>query len=529
MAAVTVRHVLRLALPPESKVVAGAPGLGHQVTWVAMMRTKLPAFVDLRGGELALLSVEAAQALDPRLTLANLVKRLAQAPVAAIAFLGDVAEDAVAAAESLRLPLIHLPAGSDVREVEREVARLVSDYEAQLERRGAQLYNVLTQLLLADTESGMQALLDVLVARTGQCVACYSASGDVRLLLGQGAGRVALQSLRPQEAGDSSLLSQHIWVESVGAPDMPYGYMAIAGTTLDEWDRLAVVQGAAALALMYAREQAVQAAEERLRGDFLSMVLVGPPADPAALLQRGEELGYDLALSHVALLFALENPTSGLLSRLLSSIQSELNRRTIAAPLLRREAGILCMLPVRAESGAPRPREMAESLRERLGNDYDGLVVALGTPAASLVDWARAAREAEQALMLGMQLFGAQRVLAFGDLGVYRLLVLLRDEPELWTFYRETLSKLVTYDRKQYGDRKQDGELLKTLDEYFNHLGNLRATSDALHVHRNTLLYRLERIKQISGINLDNAEEYFSMWLALRAHRVLSAIEVDES
>ncbi len=512
---VTVRDILRLALPPETSVAAGSAGLAHQVTWAVMMRTKLPAFVDLRGGEIALLSIEAVHALDSRLTLANLIRRLSQAPVAAIAVLGPLAEEDIAAAESIRLPLLHLPDVSDLREVEREVARLISDYEAQLERRGAQLYNLLTQRSLS--ERGMVDLLQTLTDRTGQCVACYASNGEILAQLGQGSGKVALQSLRPKSEGDSSLLNQQIWVEAIGSTEFPSGYLALAGSKLDEWDRLAVKQGAATLALVFAREQAVQAAEDRLRGDFLSTVLAGPPPAPATLMQRGEELGYDLSRPYVAVLLAMEDASAGMLSRLMSSLQSELNRRNIAAPLVRRESAVLCMIPFPDNDG--RPRETVEALRERLSIDYEGLVLAMGSPAPSLLEWTNTLKEAEQALHLGRQLFGAQRVLAFGDLGVYRLLVLLRDSPEMWTFYRETLSKLVAY------DRKQGGELLKTLEEYFNHLGNLRATSDALHVHRNTLLYRLERIQQISGMNLEDAEEHFAMWLALRAHRVLSNME----
>lgn len=512
---VTVRDILRLALPVGTTVVAGASGVPHQVTWAVMMRTKLPAFVDLRGGEIALLSVEAIHALDSRLTLANLIRRLAQAPVAAIAVVGPIVEEDIESAEAMRLPLLHVPDGSNLREVEREVARLISDYEAQLERRGAQLYNILTQRSL--NEGGIVDMLDVLVERTGHCVACYAANGELISQLGQGTGKVALQSLRPNSYGDSSLLSQDIWVEPIGSPDIPSGYLAIAASKLDEWDRLAAVQGASALALVFAREQAVQAVEDRLRGDFLSTILAGPPADPSTLIQRGEELGYDLSCPYVALLLYQDNPGGAMQNRLLSSVQSELNRRNIAAPIVRREAGILCMLPLQNDS--IRPRELAEALRERLIMDYESVVVAIGTPAPSVMEWTNTLKEAEQAMTLGKQLFGSQRVLAFGDLGVYRLLVLLRNAPEMWTFYRETLSKLVAY------DRKQGGELLKTLEEYFNNLGNLRATSEALHVHRNTLLYRLERIKQISGMNLEDAEEYFALWLALRAHRVLSTFE----
>lgn len=516
MPSVTVRDVLRLALPPGTTIAAGSTGQGRQVTWVATLRATLPAFAELRGGELALLSVEAARALDPRLTLAVLVRRLAQAPVpvAGVVALGPIVADDVAAAEEARLPLIQLPERTDLREVEREVTRLVSDYEAQFERRGAQLYDLLTQRSLAG--QGVPGLLEALAERTAQSVACYAPNGELRAQRGKGSARIALQALRPSGRGDVSLLNQQIWVEPIGPSDYPTGFLALAGAALDDWDREAALRGAAALALELAKEQAVHAAEERLRGDFVSNVLSGPPGDMAAAVQRGQELGYNLTLPHMAVLLNLEEAGPAALARLSGAVQSELTRRGVAAPLSRRESSVLCMLPVAASA---RPRELIEQLRERLLADHPGLLIAIGTQVAGLTDWRRTLEEAEQALILGRQLFGTGRVLAFSDLGVYRLLVRLRETPELWTFYRETLAKLADYDTRQRAD------LIKTLEAYFNHLGNLRATSEALHVHRNTLLYRLERIKEISGMDLDNAEEHFALWLALRAHRVLSTLD----
>ncbi len=549
MPSITVRDILRLALPPGTSVEAGASGLSHQTTWVAALRPTPPAFADLRGGELAVLSVEALHQLDESLTLAALVRRLAQAPVAAVAVVGETDEDDRAAAEHAHLPLLRLPDGSDLREAEREVQRLISDYDAQLERRGAQLYNLLTQRSLGGT--GIPGLLDALAERTGQGVACYAHNGELRTLRARGSARIALQSLRPTaqsvsvDGEPTQLLSQQIWVEPVGtgageqrrrggSPAAIAGYVAIAGTALDAWDRLAAAQAASALALEMAREQAVAATEERLRGDFLSAILAGPPADSAAVIQRGQELGYNLAQPHVALLCALDGADAATFGRLANAIQSEINRRNIAAPLLRRDGAVLCLVPLgadadadtpRARASAMRPRELAEALRQRLQPDYRDVSLALGTPAANLAEWPRSLEEAEQALVLGRQLFGPDRVLAFGDLGVYRLLVRLREAPELWTFYRETLSKIAAYDAKQGGDKKQGGEFLKTLEAYFNNLGNLARTADALHVHRNTLLYRLGRIGEISGLDLDDPEEHFALWLALKAHRVLRTLE----
>ncbi|NCC31161.1 MAG: PucR family transcriptional regulator, partial [Chloroflexia bacterium] len=143
MPSVTVRDVLRLALPLGTTISAGSAGLGRQVTWVATLRSTLPAFAELRGGELALLAVDAIRTLDTRLSLAVLVRRLGQAPipVAGVVALGTITNDDITAAEEARLPLLQLPEGADLREVEREITRLVSDYEAQFERRGAQLYD----------------------------------------------------------------------------------------------------------------------------------------------------------------------------------------------------------------------------------------------------------------------------------------------------------------------------------------------------------------------------------------------------
>ncbi|NJO85200.1 MAG: PucR family transcriptional regulator, partial [Blastochloris sp.] len=71
--------------------------------------------------------------------------------------------------------------------------------------------------------------------------------------------------------------------------------------------------------------------------------------------------------------------------------------------------------------------------------------------------------------------------------------------------------------------------LLKTLDAFFAGLGNLARTAEILHVHRNTLLYRLERIKKISGLDLDNAEDRLALWIALKAHRVLQNLDEGET
>lgn len=515
MPPITVRDVLRLALPPDTTVAAGSTGLMHQVSWVAMQRATAPAFANLRGGEIALVSIAAVQALDERLALADLVERLSHVPIAAISVIGDVGDDARQAADAAHTPLLHLPADANLREIEREIQRLIGDYEAQLERRAAQLGGALTQRAL--TGAGIQGILDLLAERTGHVVGYYSLAGEARLLRGRGSARVALQTLRPTTGGAMSHLGQHVWVEPIGAGSERMGFLALAGTAIDDWDKSAAQQGASALALELAKEQAVLAAEERLRGDFVQAVLMGPPGDNEALLRRGQELGYDLRQPHAALLCTTRTPNGTLAARLPNLLNSSLAALGIAAPTMRRDDGVLCYLPVPARG--PRARELAERLLARMSSETPSIVLALGKETDSVLTWPRSLREAEQALFLGQQLLDTSQVLDFGDLGVYRLLVLLRESTELWEFYRATLTALVDY------DRKQRNELLKTLEAFFTCLGNLARTAEVLHVHRNTLLYRLQRIKEISGLNLDDAEDRLALWLALKAHRVLQRLD----
>jgi purine catabolism regulator len=526
MPPITVHDVIRLALPPGTAAVAGSAGLLHQVSWVATPRATLPAFVNLRGGELALLSVAAIQSLDDRLTLASLVERLAPVPISAIAVQGEISDAARAAADEARMPLLGLPDGADLREVEREIQRLIGDYEAQIERRMAQLGNLLTQRSLAG--AGLQGLLDTLAERTAQGLACYSVAGELRAMKARGSTRVALQTLRPATPGAITHLGQSVWIQPLVAAGERLGFLALAGEKLDDWDRQAAQQGAAALALELANEQAVIAAEDRLRGDFVQMVLAGPPADGEALLRRGQELGYDLRKPHVALLCSVGKPDEPSAARAAAALSSALGALGINAPTMRRADGILCYLPLSDPS--QRPRDLAEQLHDRLAADLPAgaaqsmaaLTLAIGTEAASVAAWPRSLREAEQALVLGRQLLDTNRVLDFGDLGVFRLLVLLRESPELWEFYRATLASLADY------DHRQGAELLKTLEAFFTNLGNLARTAEALHVHRNTLLYRLDRIGEISGLNLDDSEDRLALWIALKANRVLRTLETDE-
>jgi purine catabolism regulator len=138
----------------------------------------------------------------------------------------------------------------------------------------------------------------------------------------------------------------------------------------------------------------------------------------------------------------------------------------------------------------------------------------IGLPAGEISLWRDSFRQAGQALEMARRL-GSREPQYYPDLSVYRLLLQLEHHPDLHTFRSEILGSLLSYEG--------GGDLLKTLEAYFEHNGNLSQAAEALYIHRNTLTYRMERIAEISGLDLDHNETRLAVQLALRIHRMLES------
>ena len=102
--------------------------------------------------------------------------------------------------------------------------------------------------------------------------------------------------------------------------------------------------------------------------------------------------------------------------------------------------------------------------------------------------------------------------------GAYRLLfrVFASHPDEVRSFYEDTVAPLVRYD-EAYGS-----ELVATLETFLEHNGATGAAASALYVHRHTIAYRLERVKELSGLDPALSEDRERLGLGLKAYRILS-------
>jgi len=124
----------------------------------------------------------------------------------------------------------------------------------------------------------------------------------------------------------------------------------------------------------------------------------------------------------------------------------------------------------------------------------------------------------EAALVLDVvRLGGAPGAGDVGD-GTYRLLfrVLASHPEEVRSFYEDTIAPLARYD-EQYGS-----DLVATLAAWFEHDCSTVATAAAIFVHRHTVAYRLDRVKELSGLDPLRSEDRERLGLGLKAGRVIA-------
>ncbi len=112
---------------------------------------------------------------------------------------------------------------------------------------------------------------------------------------------------------------------------------------------------------------------------------------------------------------------------------------------------------------------------------------------------------------------GEPSVLAFEETGAYRLLLpaMSEDPSELQRFYAETVEPLVAYD-EQYAT-----DLVLTVEAFLEADGNVAATAGRLFTHRHTVRYRLERVRELSGLDVGSTDGREKLSLGLKAMRVL--------
>lgn len=294
------------------------------------------------------------------------------------------------------------------------------------------------------------------------------------------------------------------------------GYVSLIARQpqFDAQDRMVVTQGALVCAIEMAKVKAVSVAEKKLRGDLIQALLTQSIAEADAL-GWAERAGLRKTGPYVMIVMQWVGDEIPSLRRLETILSGQLKRQRGRVLSSSRENEIVALFAVNPERGTAEAEQWASGILQLAKSEFPRahLAIGIGRPAARLLDVRASYREAAQAMNLEHRLRHSKPQV-YANLGVYRLLLPLAETGELRAFAEQVLGKLL----RQEGSDK--GHLLETLRVYFQYRGNVMQTARALYIHRNTLLYRLDRIRELGGFDMDDAETRLQLQLALRAHEL---------
>ncbi|MEA2318848.1 MAG: hypothetical protein QOD44_3037 [Solirubrobacteraceae bacterium] len=373
--------------------------------------------------------------------------------------------------------------------------------------------------------TALEAITDAVESGAGlpEIIRAAGRALDASLVLADRGGTVLAVAAR-SPADERSLLAGGDGVEALElrVADEPVGMLRMRARSDPGAALLRIVT--TLIASEVERVRAPERASEQALASFVRALLARELLDRADVLARSGELGIDLAEGASVVVARAHShipAEDGWRARVLAV--ADRGSRAVCpravAGLTERDdrpgAEVIVLLPGADDAQAART---ADALSSELISSLPGHTFAIGRSrfAADPSDLHRAASEA--LLAANVAEGDADRpVLAFEETGAYRLLLsaMSEDPGELQRFYAETVEPLVAYD-DQY-----ETDLLQTVEAFLDADGNVAGTAQRLYTHRHTIRYRLERVRELTGLDVGSTDGREKLSLGLKAMRVL--------
>lgn len=536
---------------PRVRVVAGRQGLERVITAVNVM--EVPDIVNwVRPGELLFTVLYAIR--DDSEAQKNLVPELHRRGLAGLAikprrYVDRIPESMVEAAERLQFPLLEFPHDASHTDLIMPVMTRILAKQNLVLSRSQQAHRALMKVVLEG--GGLERVAATLAELLQNPVLIHDAAG--RTLAAAGLDKnapdpAALAAARPGSsdflvsAGETIHRRERIElagkattrvISPIVAGGRNYGHILVweGRRRLGEIDLITLDSATMVIALELINQRALLEVERRYRGEFLQVLLAREAQSEASVFERARMAGWDLAQPYFALAVEVDEqpPPTAAGRRVLGDDRQRARQKDrlfdlvdgIVPGSIAGKAGelLVVLVPALAAARGHDPRREAQAVAETLKTKVERqmpdlrLSIGIGSCLPGLGGIRKSVQEAKQALPIGRRVRGTGHITAYGDLGVFRLVSAIPPGEELDHLLSRVLP-LIRYDAKHRTD------LMKTLELYFECHGNVKRVSERLYTHYNTVLYRLERIRQITGVDFEDSEARLSLHLALQAAKL---------
>ena len=179
------------------------------------------------------------------------------------------------------------------------------------------------------------------------------------------------------------------------------------------------------------------------------------------------------------------------------------------------EKSVIVVKDVNGNDSLENLTKIAESMADVLGG-MNSVRIAFGTVVSELKEVSKSYKEARMALDVGKIFFEDQNIVAYSTLGIGRLI------------YQLPIPLCKMFIKEIFGDRSTedfDEETLTTINKFFENSLNVSETSRQLYIHRNTLVYRLDKLQKSTGLDLRVFEDAITFKIALMVVKYMKYME----
>lgn len=329
----------------------------------------------------------------------------------------------------------------------------------------------------------------------------------------------------------------HCRILPIAAHNFIYGYLIVWESVRDlgELDYVALEQVAVVAALERIRAKEVEQTKLRVRKDFLDDLLSGNIESQNAVrsLAKLHGLRFDSRYRCLVVRTGQEDTLvaeHGQLEGEQSKYAPIVERMAAAAAQAAKETGvnivnvprgvqlvILADLGQSPESRAQALRRMAQRLSEVLAGETGGeqALVVVGKPVSTLSEVSRSLRNAQNGVHMARTTGIRDHVVFMDDFAAYQLLRENVDRDSMTRFCRAAIGPLLEQ------DEKSGTQFVETLKKFFLHNGSISDAAKDMYIHRNTYIYRLEKIKTLLDTDLKNSRKLLELQLGLLCYQIL--------
>jgi purine catabolism regulator len=304
---------------------------------------------------------------------------------------------------------------------------------------------------------------------------------------------------------------------------------------IDEISKRAIEHAATAIALDIAKEQAVFDSEQKIRGELLEELIWKRYKNEDAIIKRARFCNLNIRENLAVFVLDIdefeeyieknslkdEEQVQSIKEEIIQIARRFLSHHLGHTPLLtQRSDSVIGVIPF-LQDDEEVIRGLFKSIYKEVVSKIKGMNVTIGIGRANqgFQRLNESFIEAEQTVRVLRSINDKSGVGFFKDQGAYCILSELRESPLLDAYYNDTIGKLIEY------DRINNSELIKTLVAYYKSSHNIRETSEEMYMHRNSIIYRIKKIEEITGRSLSSPEDNFDLQMGLKVHMMLGRVE----